>query len=119
MIAVFGVLIGDLMKDVIDEKANKLATSLPHGVSSSCRDLQRRDPGFVFNGFSGEYAFHFSTGIGTEPHVLLNCALSLVQHCFRHSELPIGLNLPTGMAMRWMMALGRSEERRVGEDCRS
>src|SRR5437899_11625621 len=67
MIAVFGVLIGDLMKDVIDEKANKLATSLPHGVSSSCRDLQRRDPGFVFNGFSGEYAFHFSTGIGTEP----------------------------------------------------
>src|SRR5205807_1547796 len=43
------------------------SASLPHGVSSSCRDLQRRDPGFVFNGFSGEYAFHFSTGIGTEP----------------------------------------------------
>src|SRR5208282_518221 len=35
--------------------------------SSCSRDLQRRDPGFVFNDFSGEYAFHFSTGIGTEP----------------------------------------------------
>src|SRR5205807_6651799 len=38
-----------------------------HGVSSCGRDLQRRDPGFVFNDFSGAYAFHFSTGIGTEP----------------------------------------------------
>src|SRR5437879_4406257 len=38
-----------------------------HGVSSCGRDLQQRDPGFVFNDFSGAYAFHFSTGIGTEP----------------------------------------------------
>src|SRR5437660_626605 len=39
-----------------------------HGVSSCGRDLQQRDPGFVFNDFSGAYAFHFSTGIGTEPY---------------------------------------------------
>src|SRR5208282_4402176 len=38
--------------------------------SSCSRDLQRRDPGFVFNDFSGEYAFHFSTGIGTEPRII-------------------------------------------------
>jgi hypothetical protein len=46
--------------------------------SSWCRDLQRRDPGFVFNDFSGEYAFHFSTGIGTEP-ILLTEACSLLR----------------------------------------
>src|SRR5208282_2537427 len=46
--------------------------------SSCSRDLQRRDPGFVFNDFSGEYAFHFSTGIGTEPP-----HWDLLAHCLR------------------------------------
>jgi hypothetical protein len=35
--------------------------------SSCARNLPLRDSGFFVQAFSGEYAFRFSTGIGTEP----------------------------------------------------
>jgi hypothetical protein len=35
--------------------------------SSCARNLPLRDSGFFVPDFSGEYAFYFSTGIGTEP----------------------------------------------------
>jgi hypothetical protein len=35
--------------------------------SSCARNLRLRDSGFIVQAFSGEYAFRFSTGIGTEP----------------------------------------------------
>lgn len=37
--------------------------------SSCARNLQLRDSGLFIQAFSGEYAFRFSTGIGTEPGV--------------------------------------------------
>src|SRR5487761_3823 len=44
------------------------SASLRHGVFLLCPEpLARRFRAFSFNDFSGEYAFYFSTGIGTEP----------------------------------------------------
>src|SRR5487761_127463 len=45
------------------------SASLRHGVFLLCPEpLARRFRAFSFNDFSGEYAFYFSTGIGTEPN---------------------------------------------------
>jgi hypothetical protein len=35
--------------------------------SSCARNLRLRDSGLFYSSLSGEYAFRFSTGIGTEP----------------------------------------------------
>src|SRR5207302_5067452 len=73
-----------------------------HGVSSCGRDLQQRDPGFVFNDFSGAYAFHFSTGIGTEPVTrqrptqdhyvtlfsIVGMSIVYIELCLRRSDVP-------------------------------
>src|SRR5208282_5888521 len=71
--------------------------------SSCSRDLQRRDPGFVFNDFSGEYAFHFSTGIGTEPRPLAEVVVVLLRKeldCVIAEEGERGLPIGKQMLLR-------------------
>src|SRR3989442_9493382 len=46
----------------------RCSASLRHGVFLLCAlNLLQRFRAFSFNDFSGEYAFYFSTGMGTEP----------------------------------------------------
>jgi hypothetical protein len=43
--------------------------------SSCALNLSRRFRAFSFNDFSGEYAFYFSPGMGTEPVVRAKAAM--------------------------------------------
>src|SRR5882762_5524560 len=51
----------------------RCSASLRHGVFLlSALNLLQRFRAFSFNDFSGEYAFYFSTGMGTEPRASRN-----------------------------------------------